>query len=86
MNRNRNRNVRAKQCTTIAKFESSKYIAYKGLQLKTDSELPKLSTFKTGYITKLAEEIGELFPEKHEGRSLSDVEVFDHRLFKGSTR
>ena len=86
MRRNQNRVVRAKQCNTIQKYEASKYITFGGLQLEIDSTLPKLSTFKSRYLTKLGEEIAELFPEKQEGMSLSDVEVFDHRNYKGSNR
>ena len=86
MRRNQNRIVRAKQCNTLQKYEAAKYITYRGLQLEIDVALPKLSTFRSRYITKLAEEIAELFPEKQEGMSLSDVEIFDHRNFKGSNR
>jgi len=69
-------------CETITKYEASKHIAWKGLKLSTTNPpLAKLSTFKTQYLEAIKAEIDEIFPEDRSGTSISDLDIFDHRLF-----
>ena len=76
----------SKPCTTIPKYEGALFVQYKGLILEKQDDLPNLSTFRNGYIDKVREEINEVFPEPRGGVSMADVEVFDPRLFKSTTR
>ena len=43
--------------------------------------MAKLSTFKTQYLEAIKAEIDEIFPEDRSGTSISDLDIFDHRLF-----
>ena len=73
-------------CETIAKYESSKFIIWNGIQLTTTgSPLGKLSQIKTRYLNSIKEEINALFPENRSGSSMSDLGIFDHRRFSGYT-
>lgn len=81
----RNKLSARKSCSTIAKFEASQFIFWKGLELKTvDPPTEKLSQIKSQYIASIKGEIDKLFPEPT-GASLKDLEVFDHRRFTAMT-
>ena len=75
-------------CLTIARYEASKHVLWRGLHLvttKAGQPSKKLSEIKTQYLQKIRDEIETIFPDERSGSSLMDLSVFDHRMFKETT-